>query len=243
MRIQDSVQDPTTTAGRTYADSLRWKLQVVEHQAACELLHRLAWRQQRFEFPYDETQVPRDGIYLLFEDGEVAHGGARIVRVGTHTGRSQLRSRVKQHFLKETKDRSIFRKNIGRCLLASRADPYGLIWESDLTSKAAQASAPAGFDKVYQSKIEREVSEILRSKFSFVAVPVPEKADRLRLETGLVSLLHACPACRPSPAWLGRHSPKPLIRESGLWQVIGLRGEPLKSLDIQALLEVTRGGA
>ena len=75
------------------------------------------------------------GIKLLFEKGETAHGMDRIVRIGTHTGKNQLRSRLKQHFIKEDKDRSIFRKNIGRSLLNRDKDPFLEQWEIDLTSR------------------------------------------------------------------------------------------------------------
>jgi hypothetical protein len=64
--------------------------------------------------------------------------GSRIVRIGTHTGANQLCSRLKQHFLNEMKDRSIFRKNIGRCLLKQANDPFLEFWELDLTSHAAR---------------------------------------------------------------------------------------------------------
>ena len=61
---------------------------------------------------------------VLFETGELAHGADRIVWVGTHTGSNEMPSRLKQHFLKENKDRSIFRKNIGRALLNRRRTLY-----------------------------------------------------------------------------------------------------------------------
>lgn len=73
--------------------------------------------------------MPTDGIYVLFESGEESHGGDRIVRIGTHTGVGQLRSRLQQHFVKENKDRSVFRKNIGRCLLNRDSDPFLPEWE------------------------------------------------------------------------------------------------------------------
>ena len=43
-----------------------------------------------------------------------------------------------QHFVKESKDRSIFRKNIGRALLHKAADPFLAEWELDRTSRAAR---------------------------------------------------------------------------------------------------------
>ena len=79
---------------------------------------------QVFHFPFDVTRIPLNGIYVLFERGEVAHGANRIVRVGTHTGDDQLRSCLRQHFLLENKDRSIFRKNIGRAPLNRDYDPF-----------------------------------------------------------------------------------------------------------------------
>lgn len=42
--------------------------------------------------PFNVSDMPSDGIYILFEKGEHAHGTNRIVRVGTHTWINQLRS-------------------------------------------------------------------------------------------------------------------------------------------------------
>ena len=78
-------------------------------QNDCDKIHRWANTLKVFKFPFDETRIPLNGLYILFEKGERAHGVNRIVRVGTHTGQNQLRSRLRQHFLTENKDRSIFR--------------------------------------------------------------------------------------------------------------------------------------
>ena len=80
----------------------------------CNKLHKLFNNMKIYSFPFNEELIPKNGIYILFEKGEKGHNTNRIVRVGTHTGINQLRSRLKQHFLNENKDRSIFRKNIGR---------------------------------------------------------------------------------------------------------------------------------
>ena len=90
----------------------------------CEAIHGLTKKLDRHCFPYNESAIPNNGIYVLFQKGEAGHGLDRIVRIGTHTGENQLRSRLKQHFLTENKDRSIFRKNIGRALLNKRSDPF-----------------------------------------------------------------------------------------------------------------------
>ena len=105
----------------------------------CRWLHHSVNRLTRFGFPVDEHRIPKGGIYVLFEEGETAHGGDRIARIGTHTGEGQLPSRLQKHFLRENKDRSIFRKNIGRCLLSRDGDTFLAWWELDLTTSKARA--------------------------------------------------------------------------------------------------------
>lgn len=80
----------------------------------CNKIHQWFNRLPKFSFPFNEQEIPENGVYILFEKGEFAHDTDRIVRVGTHTGKNQLRSRLLQHFIKENKDRSIFRKHISR---------------------------------------------------------------------------------------------------------------------------------
>ena len=67
----------------------------------CEELHRICNEISRFTFPFECGYMPRNGIYVLFESGERAHGSDRIVRIGTHTGDNQLRSRLRQHFIEK----------------------------------------------------------------------------------------------------------------------------------------------
>ena len=104
----------------------------------CNEVHHLFNELERFRFPFDVDKIPSNGIYILFEVGEQAHGIDRIVRIGTHTGNNQLRSRLQQHVVKENKDRSIFRKNIGRALLNRTKDPFMEQWEWDLTTRKAK---------------------------------------------------------------------------------------------------------
>jgi hypothetical protein len=104
----------------------------------CAELHAALDPLPHHRFPFDAGRIPKNGLYILFEDGEQAHGTDRIVRIGTHTGKDQLPSRLKQHFIKENKDRSIFRKNIGRALLNKARDPFLAQWEIDLTTSAAK---------------------------------------------------------------------------------------------------------
>ena len=182
----------------------------------CETLHKYFNNMERFTFPFEENKIPKNGIYILFEKGEQAHGGDRIVRVGTHTGDNQLRSRLKQHFIKENKDRSIFRKNIGRSILNKREDSYLELWDLDLMSRKNREKYENIIDPKYQAKIEKEITEIIQNNFSFTIFEIVEKEDRLYFESKLVSEISNCQDCWPSKNWLGNYSTKPKIRQSGL---------------------------
>ena len=186
-------------------------------------------------FPFDESLIPYNGIYILLQKGELAHGTNRIVRIGTHTGSNQLRSRLKQHFLKENKNRSIFRKNIGRCLLNKSRDPYLAVWDIDFTTSKGKKKNAHLLEKDYQLEIEKKVSNFIQNNFTFVVFPVDGKDERLYLEARIVSTISLCEVCKPSDKWLGLYSPKGKIRESGLWQVNELYKEPLSDDDLARL--------
>lgn len=201
----------------------------------CHSLHRVLGTLPSHGFPYLESMIPRNGIYILFEEGETGHQTSRIVRTGTHTGNNQLRSRLKQHFLSENKDRSIFRKNIGRCLLKRDGDPFLKFWEIDLTSRAAKERYAGEIDFSKQREIEKRVSEYIQGQFRFVTLEIPEKAKRLDLESKITSTVSHCKLCVSSAAWLGRYSPVSKIESSGVWQVNELYKVPLTSLELEEL--------
>lgn len=195
----------------------------------CSLLHQRARDLPRYRYPFDPDDFPEHGIYLLFERGETAHEGDRIVRVGTHTGkRSRLADRLLEHFENENKDRSIFRKNIGRALLSRDGDPYLDAWNLDGTGSTARKRHAAALHPAHQADVERRVSHVLRKKMSFAVLPEKRGREHLRdLEKALIGTVASCPRCGPSRRWLGRNSPDPRIVESGLWQVQHLKADGL----------------
>jgi len=203
----------------------------------CHHLHMWAGTLPTFSFPYDEKNIPENGIYILFEKGETGHDGNRIVRIGTHTGINQLRSRLRQHFLASNKDRSIFRKNIGRCFLNKMHDPYLSLWELDMTTKLARNLHGISINVEKQKHIEEQISEYMRKNFFFAVIEVSDKEKRLAFESKMISTVSLCKECRPSKNWLGLFSPKEKIRESGLWLVNELYKEPLSETDITKLIE------
>lgn len=203
--------------GKRIGEQLQHLKEMTSLSNSCHALHHDLNTLTSHYHPFNVNDMPSDGIYILFEKGECAHGTNRIVRVGTHTGTNQLRSRLKQHYIKENKDRSIFRKNIGRALLHKNHDPFLKEWNWDLTTKKAKEKYSHLVDFDYQQKIERQVTEYIQGNLSFVVFSVNDKESRLKLEARIISTVSNCSDCKPSSNWLGLYSPKPKIRGSGLW--------------------------
>jgi hypothetical protein len=204
----------------------------------CNELHKLFNSITKHKFPFDKNDIPENGIYILYQKGEYGHGSDRIVRIGTHTGDNQLRSRLVQHFINENKDRSIFRKNIGRCFLNKANDPYLKIWELDFTTREEKDKSGHLIDNEYQQMIEKQINEYIQDNFSFCVIEVNEKEERLELESKMISTVSLCKECITSKDWLGLYSPVEKIRESGLWQVNELYKEPLNEDEIRKLKEM-----
>ncbi len=173
----------------------------------CEGLHHLIQQLPAFRFPFDSSKLPRNGIYILLESGELAHETSRIVRIGTHTGDNRLPSRLKEHFLKENKDRSVFRKNIGRAILQKANDPFLAQWNIDLTTRQARITNSGKIDQARLKTVEKQVTDYIQRNFRFVVFRVDDKEERLNLESSIISTVSLCDKCQPSDNWLGRHSP------------------------------------
>jgi hypothetical protein len=210
-----------------------------EIEKICSELHKIVHSEKRYTFPFRENEIPLNGIYILFEKGEYGHQGDRIVRVGSHTGNNQLRSRLKQHFLLENKDRSIFRKNIGRAILNKNQDPFLNDWDLNLTATDNKKQCSRSEYLLKCQEVEKQVSDYIQHNFSFVVFEIEEKELRLELEQKLISTVSLCTECRPSEQWFGYYSPKEKIRESGLWLVNHLYKTPLEQVDLKHFMAST----
>lgn len=204
----------------------------------CHTMHQKFASMKRYCFPFNENDIPKNGIYILFEKGEMAHGTERIVRVGTHTGDRRLVSRLKEHFIKENKDRSIFRKNIGRALLSRKDDAFLEQWNWDLTTRENKDKLLPLLDIETQRQIEQEVSQYIQENFSFTVFKVSSKEQRLDLESKIISSISLCNECKPTDDWLGNSSPVDKIRKSGLWLVQGLYKQPLDLEELNSMILV-----
>ena len=181
-----------------------------------EELHILFNQKRKFNFPFEQLEnlIPKNGIYVLFEKGELFNDLDRIVRVGSHTGENQLIPRLKQHFLLENKNRSIFRKNIGRCLLKKNNNSYLDKWELDTTSRFDKERNLKKLDLNFEKELEKEISKIIQSNFSFCVIKINDKQKRLDFEKKMISTFGSSNELIPSKDWLGYYSPKEKIFKS-----------------------------
>lgn len=203
-----------------------------------EELHACFNKLKRFSYPFENqlSIIPENGLYVMFEKGEKYNNLDRIVRIGTDTGENNLRKRLKEHFVIENKNRSIFRKNIGRALLNKNNHPYLKYWELDTTSKVDKEKNSKYLDYEFESILENQISNYIKSNISFTVFRVETKNQRLFWEGKLISTLAF--NAQPSQNWLGNYSTKVKIRESGLWQVQGLTKDKLKAEEFEILTKL-----
>ena len=173
----------------------------------CQCIHDFVSKLDRFYFPFADVNLPKNGVYCLFEESEQAHGHQRIVRIGSHTGNDRLADRLHEHFAVDNKDRSIFRKNIGRAILNKRDDPFLKDWNIDLTSRKTRDKFAHLVDFDYQKRVEKEVTDYIQKNISFAVIEVADKQERLDIETKLIATVSCCEQCKASSAWLGLNSP------------------------------------
>jgi hypothetical protein len=205
---------------------------------ACQYLHDTLSHLPRLRRE-DLAQVPENGLYVLFEKGEEGHGVERIVRIGTHTGQNNLAPRIREHLYTPNKDRSIFRKHVGRCLLVRRCDPFLAQWQIDLTTKASRSMHGHKVDMARLKEVENEVTRYMTENFSFSALRFDTRVERLVHEEHLLSTIFYCRDCGPSETWLGKsHPTSAIMRGCGLWNVQGLRGRVLTLDEAQRVIEL-----
>ena len=206
--------------------------------ALCQWLHTQLSQLPLITHPLDLEQIPPKGIYFFYEEGETwEHGGEqpRIVRVGTHH-KKNLRKRLDEHYLigkyakrlnfadtqpvkPAPKERSIFRKHLGRALLNKSHDPYLDVWNFKLSNPATRPQYESLRDPQKEREIEGAISKLLQTKFSLRCLLVEDEKQRFELEANLIGTLVQCSDCKPSTNWLGNYSPKAGTRRSGLWLV------------------------
>lgn len=204
-------------------------------------LHELFNSLERFNYPFEaqKQQIPANGIYVMFEEGETFKGLDRIVRVGTHNGDNNLFKRLEEHYVNENKNRSIFLKKIGSALLNKENNPYLDIWKVDTTTKEAQERVAGEVDSVLEAQIAQKAIAHIRKKVTFVVFAVEggenERKEWERKLIGTLSNAAKAGEIKASDGWLGNFSPNKKVVESGLWQEMELYKENLTEEEFSTL--------
>ena len=183
----------------------------------CKDLHDRVRRAVRFAHPdyqvppanskeicSDFTKIPKNGVYIMFENGETAHPcdlNERIVRIGINKQQDRLPRRLKSHY----NGKSIFRKHI-RTAIAER-------------------------DGIAVDKVtKQQISDYIRKNITFAVIEVNAYEKRKELEKALITTVAQCPECNASDKWLGKYCAAPKIRNGKLWNVEYLNSKtPLTS--------------
>jgi len=209
----------------------------------CYKLHKLFNNMQRYT---TETinEIPfKNGIYIFFEKGEKFGEWDRIVRVGTDLGQNHLINRLKQHLVKENKDSSVFRKNIGRAILSKTNNPLIDYWNIRFTIKENKELFYNEEKAEECKKIEKQITEFMNSKLSFVVFPLQTKEERLRFEKAIISSLYNCADFTESENWLGNYVPETQythVNSSHMWLSKGLHAKPLTDQEFAYLSSVCK---
>jgi hypothetical protein len=169
---------------------------------------------------------PERGVYFFQEPGEIrtdSGEGARIVRVGTHAlkegSRTTLWTRLSQHKGQAADGGgnhrgSIFRLIVGAALI--RRDGLESMTWGDGNSAPREV-------RMGEVTIEQAVSRFIgQMPFLWLSIddePGPQSV-RGYIERNAIALLsnyRKAAIDPPTSGWLGRHSDRERVRESGLW--------------------------
>ena len=209
----------------------------------CFELHKLFNGMKRYNYKNIDTIPFNNGVYIFFGENEKYNGMDRIIRVGTDTGQNNLKSRMKQHFLKPNKDRSIFRKNIGRALLNknNETELYNY-WNLDLTSKEQKEKYFNPRLNEQCKKIENEITNYLCKNMEFVVFNLETKKDRLRFEEAIISTLYHSEDFIASKGWLGNYVPTNIIGNhvvnSRMWISQGIKAKEITDEELEKLKRI-----
>lgn len=118
-------------------------------------------------------------------------------------------------------------------------DDYIQIWKIDFTSRGniELLGYKRNIDK--ERSIESTIKKILKDKFFYQFILTEHQIERVGshgLESSLIGTVAGGKNCRPPNKWLGNHSPKKQIRESGLWLVQHLTANGINKGDRKVIL-------
>lgn len=189
----------------------------------------------RYEYPYNEGAISKNGIYIIFEKSELQNNLNRVVRIGTHTGANRLFLRINEHYIGNDHRDSIFRKHLGRCFLTldKRID-YIENWDLKIKKREDKAKNIEKINWALEEIYENRVTDYIKSNFTFVIIPkLTDERKRTRLEEGLIATFAQSDDKIISENWLGKYHPDNKIRNSGLWNIQHINGMPLSDEEVK----------
>ncbi|GAB3626955.1 hypothetical protein PTE30175_03557 [Pandoraea terrae] len=179
---------------------------------------------------------PARGVYFFFEEGEHRTDsgvGLRVVRVGTHAlgqSKATLQNRLSQHrgIIRDGSGNhrgSIFRLLVGSAIKERDGFAEPRSWGIGGDYRQAATRVGMASEAVKEAEILLEcavTSHIKAMPFIFVAELDPPGPESMRgyierNSIGLLSNYRRDALDIPSARWLGRHSDREKVRESGLW--------------------------
>ncbi len=178
----------------------------------------------RYNHLTPKEELPDNGIYIFFENGEnVWIDGKevnRIVRIGTHKSDGLFKKRIRQHYgainsLNGNKNGSVFRKHLGGALLR-RMNIEDVRLNEWLTQ-----------DGLSYREVEEMVSLVLRQNFTFSCFRVDNIEERLELESAIIALLAQFHLGEPSHNWLGKYAASEKILQARLWNIQHITSSPM----------------
>lgn len=206
----------------------------------CVELHKILNSSRRYDYTNIDSIPFTNGIYVMFERGEKYNGIDRVVRVGTHIEDGGLIDRIREHYILENKNRSIFRKHLGLALLYKDRDPYTNIWNADTSKNNIIEHYKAQIDEVKELNLEKRITRHINSSITFTCIPINSREERLRFEEGILTTLNKASDFKPSQQWLGLNSPISNISKKGLWNAGGLTGIELQKEDIEVVRHLSK---
>ena len=180
-------------------------------------IHEEVSKLPRYRFDYSTEINVKNGLLVVFEDGEKYGEYDRIVYVGINKKSGRLPGRV-QEFISGKKDGVVLRKYIGEALLLRDKDPYVRIWAKDGSSPEKLRRIGTFYDPKKEATTEKRVSSYLKKHMSFSVIEINNSKNRTLAQNGLVTTLKDAYSRYPiSTTWLGRYNPDLKIRTNALW--------------------------
>lgn len=117
----------------------------------CKTLHEIIRKGKRFNFNNDKSTIPSNGVCIMFEKNEIAHGGERIVYIGINEKLDRLPKRINNHY-KGTTRKSIFRKHIGTCLVNGAEQDISAYMQANISFAIIEVN-----DKVQRKELKKRI--------------------------------------------------------------------------------------